>query len=451
MRILIIGDGKVGYALAEQLSMEDHDVTIVDNNAEALRKAVEKLDVLCIQGSGSSKTTLLEADIEKKDLIIVVTSSDELNMVCSLLAHKLSKARIITRIRNPEYAESEDFIKDVLGIDLCINPELSAANEISRLLRYPHAFSIESFAGGKLEIIEIAIHAGSLVLDKPLSELIPKLPAHILIGAIKRDDEILIPNGSTVLQAEDHIFIVGVPQQIYNLAKYLGQFQQKTKNVMIIGGSRIAYYLASNIQRLGIRTRIIESDQKRCDELFQLLPDSIIINGDGTDHELLDQERLSEMDAFVALTDRDEENIIAGMYAKDCNVNRVVVKVTRQYYSRIASDLSIISPKELTANRIVLYVRSIVNSQGSFVERLHRIAQGKAEAMEFSVGPNSRLTNIPLKKLKLKNGIIVVAIMHKGHITIPFGEDMIREGDNVIIITNGNERFLDLNDILLEG
>ncbi|MDR2940279.1 MAG: Trk system potassium transporter TrkA [Clostridiales bacterium] len=451
MKILIIGDGKVGYAIAEQLSVEEHDVTIVDNNAHALSKAVAKLDVLCINGSGSSIATLKEADIEKQDLVILVTSSDEINMVCALLAHKLSNAHIIARIRNPEYAESESFIKDVLGIDICINPELSAANEISRLLRFPQAHSMESFFLGKVEIIEFLLTADAPILNAPLSQVAPKIPAHILISSVQRNDEIFIADGATELLAGDHIFVVGVPQEQLAFSRYLKQSKQKVRNVMIVGGSRIAYYLASQIQRMGMHVRIIEIDGQRCEKLYELLPNVLIINADGTEHDVLQHEGIEDMDAFVALTDRDEENIIAGMYALDVKVPKVIVKITRMYYTRLAQGMSTISPKNLTADRIVRFVRSIVNSEGNFVERLYHIAHGEAEAMEFTVGPGSRVVQVPLKNLRLKKGVLVAAIMHKSRVIIPRGGDMIREGDHVIIVTNGEYNFLDVNDILIGG
>lgn len=451
MRILIIGDGKVGHALAEQLSLEDHDITIVDNNAEALRRAVEKLDVLCVQGSGSSIKTLKEAGIGRMELVVAVTSSDELNMVCSLMAHSLCDARIIARIRNPEYADSEEFIKGVLGVDMAINPELAAANEISRLLRFPHAHSMESFVKGRVELIEMMLTSDMPVLGKRLAEITPTLSARVLISVVKRDDEVFIANGETVLEPGDHVYVIGEPQQTLAFARYLGLGRMKTRNVMIVGGSRVGFYLASQIMRMGMRTRIIELDEKRCEQLTQSLPEALVIRGDGTDHDLLEQERLEDMDAFVALTDRDEENIIAGLHALDVGVPKVVAKVTRRYYARIAQGISTISPKDLTANRIVRYVRSIVNSKGSFVERLYRVAEGRAEIMEFTATRSSRLLETPLRALRLKKGILIATIVHKGHITIPYGNDMIHEGDSVIICTNGQDVFLDLNDILIGG
>jgi trk system potassium uptake protein TrkA len=448
MKILIIGDGKVGYTLAEQLSMENHDVTIVDNNEKALSKAVENLDVLCIQGSGSSRTTLQEANVGDKDLVIAVTSSDEINMVCCLLSRKLSDARIIARIRNPEYMESEDFIEEAIGIDMQINPELTAAEEISRLLRFPHAISRESLADGRIEFIEFALNADSPILGVQLLDVMPKLRLRTLICLVSRGGEIFTANGATVLEDDDHIFIAGTPEDNMAFARYLGYKYKKIRTVMIVGGSRIAHYLAERLEYLGMNTKIIELDMNRCEKLHQFLPDSVIINGDGTDHELLKQEQIELMDAFVALTDRDEENILAGLYAQDCEVPKVIVKVTRPYYNRIVGDLSTINPKDLTASLIVRYVRSMVNSEGSFLESLYRVAHGGAEAMQFTAGASARMLQKPLSQLKLRKGLLVAAIIHKGHVTIPGGNDVIHEGDKVVIVTSENRMFIDINDIM---
>lgn len=450
MKILIVGDGKVGYALAEQLSTENHDVTVVDNSAKALTKALQSLDVLCVRGSASSKQTLLEAGVDKADLVIAVTSSDEINMVCALLAHKLGNARIIARIRNPEYTDSEDFIKDALGIDLCINPELAAAGEIARLLRFPSAHSIEIFARGRVEMVEFPLTAQSPVVGKELSELLPKLPIPVLISLVQRGEETFTPHGGTVLRAGDHIYVIGTPPQNTQFARYLGFIQKKIKNVMIVGGSRIAVYLAQGLLRYGMRPHIIERDEARSRELCELLPKALIVCGDGTDYELLEQESLREMDAFIALTDRDEENIIAGLHAKEC-VDKVVVKITRDYFARLAEGLSTINPKRLTAERIVRYVRAVVNSEGSFVEQLYRVAGGRAEALQFTAGREAQVVGIPLRDLALRPGILIGALIHDGVVVIPHGEDRIEQGDTVIILTTGDRVFLDINDILQEG
>ena len=450
MKILIIGDGKVGYAIAEQLSLENHDITIVDNNEKALNKAVDKLDVLCVQGSASSKSTLLEAEVDKMDVVIVVTSSDELNMVSAMLANKLSDARIIARIRDPEYIESEDFIKETIGIDMLINPELTAAGEISRLLRFPYAISRESLASGRVELIEFPIPENSPVINSEISVLLSKLKNHSLICLATRGGKIFTPDGSTRLMQGDHIFVIGMPYQNVAFTNYLGFTSKKIRTVMIVGGSRIAYYLASQLEEIGMTARIIENDQARCNELLKHLPNSVIISGDGTDHDLLEQEQITLMDAFVALTNHEENNILTGLFAKDCEVPKVVIKVTRPYYSRITEGMSTINPKDLTAGRIVRYVRSIANSEGSFVERLYRIAGGQAEALQFTVKNSSSLViGKPLKTLKLKKGLIIAAIIHKDRTFIPHGDSVIHQDDTVIIVTSERHTILDINDILM--
>ncbi len=450
MRIIIVGDGKVGHALAEQLSNEGHDVVVVDSNAEALRKAIEKLDVLCIQGSGASADTLREAGVKEADIFIAVTSSDEMNMICCLMAHKMGAKKIIARIRNPEYANTESMLRDDLGIDLTINPELFAAGEISRLLRFPHAHSIETFARGRVEMIEFLVGADAPNIGKPLRLLRPTMPCHVLFAVVVRGDEVLIPDGDFAAQEGDHLHIVGEPTQTLLFAKYMGHVPHKVRTVMIVGGSRIAFYLARQLHKLGMRARILELEEKRARQLSALLPEAVVILGDGTDQDILDQENLRDMDAFVALTDRDEENILAALHAKDAGVGKAVAKVTRTHYARLAEGVSVISPKDLTADRIVRYVRAMVNSEGSFVERLYRIVGGQAEAVEFCAHSGSRILGVPLKDMRLKSGVLVAAIVHKNQIVIPFGNDVVREGDTVIIVTKGLQ-LTDLNDILIGG
>ncbi len=447
MKIVIAGDGKVGYALAEQLSAEGHDITIVDSNAKALRRAVEKLDVLCVQGNGANEDILREAEVDKSDLFIAVTSSDEMNMICCLRAHKMGAQRIVARIRNPEYARSESFIRGDLGIHLTINPEFFAASEISRLLRYPYARNVETFALGRVEMVELDVKPASPIDGKSLKELTPKIPARVLFCAVTRGDGVTIPGGDFVLRAGDRVHVAGEPAQVVAFTRYMGFINKKVRSLMIVGGSRIAYYLADQIHPLGIRTTIVENDSARCEELAPLLPDAVIVNGDGTDADILEQERLEEMDAFVALTDRDEQNILLALHAKELGVPRAVAKITRVNYERISGSVTLISPKDLTANRIVRYVRALQNGEGSFVEKLYRVAEGRAEVVEFTAQNSARLLDIPLKHMKLKKGVLIAAIVRRGHITIPFGEDVVREGDTVIIVTKGYA-LSDLNQIL---
>ena len=447
MRIVIVGDGKVGFALAEQLSLEDNDITIVDSNADALRRAVEKLDVLCIHGNGASETTMREAGVHEADLFIAATSSDELNMISCLRANKMGAVHIVARIRNPEYAASEQFIHDDLGIDLTINPELYAASEISRLLRYPYAHSMETFAQNRVEMIEFIVGEDAPLIGKSLRQLTPAIPARVLFCAVRRGDDVTIPDGNFIIEKGDHVHVAGEPAQVLLFARYMGYVKRRVRSAMIVGGSRIAYYLANQVNELGIRTTIIEQDAARCNELAELLPGSVIVLGDGTDQDVLEQERIDEMDAFVALTDRDEENIFTALQARDRNIPRAIAKITRINYMRVASELTLISPKDLTASRIVRYVRALRNSEGSFVEKLYRIVGGHVEVMEFVAQNTARLLGIQLKNMRLQRGVLIAAIVRGDRITIPFGDDMVRQGDTVIIVSKGRT-ITDLNDIL---
>jgi len=454
MKIIIIGDGKLGFALAETLSRENHDITIVDNNAEALRRALKKLDVLCKEGSGSSMDTLLDAGAQNADLFIAVTSQDEVNMICCLMAHKLGAKYIIARIRNAEYhltSSAMDSLSQNLGIDLVINPEMSTAHDISRLLRFPEAGSISQFCRGRVELVELSLKPDMRILNTPLQKLTPKLPVKVLFCAIIRNDEIIIPDGNTSLHEGDTVYVAGEPRLLTQFVRYIGMSEHKVKNVMIVGGSRIAYYLARELAESNIAVTLVEENPERCAKLDAMLQDAVLVNGDGTDMDLLLEERLPEMDAFVALTNRDEYNLVTAMRVKQTGLYKVVAKVTRGDYSDVRKVMkldSIVSPKEIAANRIIQYVRAMENSRGSFVERLHRLLEGRVEAMEFIATYNSRLINIPLRELSLRKGVLILAIVHKEKTIIPDGNSYIREGNRVIVMTTGGQLFSDLDDIL---
>lgn len=454
MRVLIIGDGKVGYTLAEQLCKEDHDVTVVDNNTDALNKALETLDVLCVKGSASSYQTLVEAGAKDADIVIAVTSSDELNMICALFAHHLGSRHIIARIRNPEYSITNEILAQTLGIDLVINPELACAQEISRLLRFPSATSIEVFARGRVELVKFDLTTQSPLIGKSVMQIAQDIKLPFLFCAIERNAEVLIPEGMLVLAPEDRVYVIGEPQTMTQLSKQFGYAHLKIKNVMIAGGSRIAYYLA----RLLLRTlghndniKIIENNLERCKQLIEMLPGTLVIHGDGTDQELLDSENLDDMDAFVTLMDLDEKNIICALHAIQMGVKKVVCKISRSNYAHLFSSLKVgsaVNPKELAANQIVRYVRASANRRGSFVERLYKIANGQAEVVEFSAAPSSRLLGTKLKDLYLnKKGIVIACILRKNKVIIPRGEDMILPDDGVIVIYK-DKVFTDLDEIL---
>ncbi|MDR1158928.1 MAG: Trk system potassium transporter TrkA [Oscillospiraceae bacterium] len=451
MKIIIIGDGKVGYNLAENLSREsDNDVTIIDKNAEALRKTIENLDVRCIKGSGVSTKILLEAGVREADLLIAATSSDEMNMVCCLTAKKLGAEHTIARIRDPEYANELSQLKTDLGLDLVINPERAVASEIVKLLEFPSASSVEMFAKSRVEMIEIKVPADMPIVGMPLKDISKKVSSSVLIGAVARGGDVIIPDGETVIQAGDLIYIIGRPSRIFRFCTQIGLHTQRVKNVMIVGGGRIAYYLTQYLDESEIRVKIIESRADRCVELSELLPRTLIIHGDGSDDKVLHSENLSHMDAFVSVTGMDEENLMTALLAKWCGVPKVVAKINRTGYTQVIHDMGIdnlVQPKLITANYILRYVRSLQNEMGNPVNTLYQILGEQAEAIEFIISRPSKLLDTPLRKLPLVRGVLVAVIVRGSDIIIPHGNDCLRLGDHVVLITRGRP-LSDLDDIL---
>lgn len=452
MYIIIVGDGKVGYTLAKHLSQEGNDVTVIDKNSEALKRTTENLDVMCIKGNGTSLGVLEQAEVSNADVVIAVTNSDERNSLCCLAAKKLGAKYTIARIRDPEYAEELSILKKELEIDMVINPEKEAATEIAQLIKFPSVSSIESFACGKVDLVSFRLVENDNIINKPISSINFK-KCSVLFCAVERNDEVLIPTGDFILQKNDKVYVMGDHENITLFLQYLGKYQERVKNIMVVGGGRICYYLAKLIDKLGSRIKIIEKNYDKCQELNELLPKAIIINGDGTEEELLESENLNETDAFIALTDRDEENIITSLFALNSNVNNVITKITRVNYNNIVKKVgveSVISPKMITANKIIRFVRGLKNKRGNFIENLYKIVGERAEAVEFCANETTKFIDIPLKDIKIKRGVLIAAIVRDHNIIIPGGNDSIKKGDSVIIVTE-IENLTDINDILLEG
>lgn len=454
MKIIIIGDGKVGYSLAENLSKEDHNVTIIDKNTEALKRADEHLDVMCIKGNGVSTKVLLDAGVRSADLLIAATTSDEINMVCCLTGKKLGAARTIARIRDPEYANELTMLKAELGLDMVINPEQAAADEIARLLRFPSAINnIESFAKGRVELVEVKVASTSPIVGMTIKQISGKIPSSVLIGVVVRGDEVIIPYGDLKINENDFIYIIGKPSNVYNTCKILGTCTQKIRYVMIIGGGRISYYLTNLLYDMGIKVKIIENDRDRCNQLSEMLPHTLIIHGDGTDEELLQSENVHDMDAFITMTGSDEQNLMSALLARQNGVQKVIPKVSRVNYANIVKSLgidSVVSPKVITTNHILKYVRGLKNVRGNTIESLYRIIDGKAEVIEFVVNETTNFLNVPIKNLKLNKDALVAAIVRNGDIIIPHGNDIIKKGDRIIIIAR-NKSISDINEIIDTG
>ena len=452
MRITVVGDGKVGHTVAENLSLEGHDVVIVDRNEDVLQRSEDTLDVLCVQGNGANAQTLLAAGAERCDMIIAATTNDETNMLCCLVGKRLGTKYAIARIRDPEYHESLFLLQKELGIDMVINPERATALEISRLLRFPFADGIESFAKGNVEMVAFHVHTNDVIVGHPLKFLKQKLHGipQVLYCAILRSDQIIIPNGDTVIEADDRVHVASDIATITAYFRFLGRAALRIKGVMLLGGGRISYYLAKLIIPMGIRVSIIEIDEQKATLLAESLPDANVILGDGSDQELLEQEGLPEMDAFIALSNRDEENLITGLYALHLQVPKVIVKNNRVAYANIFGAMgldSIISPKSITCDVILRYIRAQAGSEGTPVEKLYRLMDGRAEALEFVAHAGNSYIGVPLHSLTMRTGTLVAVIVRNGKVIVPFGNDHIEPGDSVVIISS-ESGIVDLNEVI---
>lgn len=457
MKIVIVGNGKVGFTLAEHLSKEDHDVTIVDTDFESLKRASETLDVMCVRGNGACAPILEEAGVENADVFIAATSMDEVNMVSCLTAKYMGAKFTIARVRSTDYTQSPSSLKSLkkeLGIDMTINPEYATAVEISRLLRFPSAANIETFQRGRVELVGFRIQEEDFLAGKTLISLSHKLKdLPILFCAVERADQVFIPHGNFEMQADDLVYVIGEPYGISKFFKTLGRYIPKIRNTFIVGGGKIAHYLATTLDKVGHRITIVERQEERCRQLAEALPKALIICGDGTDQEVLESENMPNSDAFVALTDQDEYNVILSLYAMQQGIPKVISKTNHQNYVGIARSIgldSFISPKHITANHILQVVRGMQNSKGSVMTSLYKIAGERAEAMEFVVNETTRNLGVPLKELKLKEGILIAVIIHNGKIIIPEGSSRIEQGDTVIIVSH-DSGILDVNDIYADG
>lgn len=454
MNIIIAGAGKVGTTLADALVREGHSVTVIDTSEETLGRVSNQLDVMALKGNCASRGVLLEAGAQDADMLIAATSSDEINLLCCHCAYRMGTASTVARVRGEGYAADLETLRHDLGIDMLVNPELATALEISHLLRFPNAANVDTFAGGRVEIVSFHIQEDDFLTGRSLAALsssIRDLP--VLFCAVERGDEVFIPNGTFVLAKGDKVYLAGTLQGVHQFFKLLGRHSHKVRSAFIIGGGRIGFYLLNALERLGVSCKVVEKSEKRCRDLAERFPHSLIIHGDGTDPELLTEERMAASDAFIALTDRDEDNLIISLYAHQAGVGKVVAKSSRQNYTAIARSAgveSVVSPKITTANQILRLVRGIQNSKGTVMTALYRIAGGQAEAMEFLVSKSTRNLNIPLKDLRLRKGVLIAVIVRGQKAIIPEGSTCLQEGDSVIVVAR-NSGILDLNDIYADA
>lgn len=448
MNIIIMGLGSVGRALSEELAREGHNVVVVDNLSERVETAVNEFDVKGVIGNGASSDVLIEAGITSADLLIAATSNDELNILCCIIGKKLGVDKTIARVSNTEYSS---LFSDggELGLSLMVNPQYEAAMEISRMLRFPSAIKVDQFSEGKVELVEFRVPSDSPLAGIPLKKLGEHFNMKVLICAAQRNNQAIIPSGEFVIQAEDRLFLTATTKNISLFFKQLG-WNKQSKNVLIVGGSKTAFYLCQNLAKIGIAAKIIEKNESKAQALSQDLTKTEIIHGDGTDQKLLYDEGITSADAFVALGDIDEQNIIISMVAASINVPKVITKIDQlSYYDMLQKRgiYSAISSKTSTVTQIVRFIRSIANKDGSVVKRLFRIIDDNAEILEFEAESNFKKFDIPLQSLNLKRNLLIAGIIRNEILITPSGQDVIKEGDSVIVVTL-EEGLDDLNDIL---
>lgn len=451
MKIVVIGDGKVGRTIIEHMSREGHEIVVIDKNPKVIDQIVDLFDVMGMCGTGTSYDTLKEAGVKKADVVIATTPSDEINLLSCVVAKSLGAKSTIARVRSHEYSKQVELMSQELEISMIVNPESEAATEILNIINFPEANKVETFRKGKLEIVELYIPENSPLVGLSLASLHAKFPVELLIGIVQRNGEVTIPNGSFVINAKDKIHVVASRANLKSFLSKLGLEEMKLKEIMIIGGGKISYYLAQHLLKAKYKVKIIENNYERCLELSDLLPQATIIHGDGTDQLLLMDEGIKGIDAVVSLTGIDEENIIISMYAQKQEVKKVVAKINKTALSNILESVgvaSVISPKDITADRILGYIRSTNNSRNSNIERLYKLADNQVEAVEFVAKAKSKVIDKPIKNLSLRPNTLIAAIIRDNEVFIPNGNSVIAEGDSVIIISK--DRILyELNDILV--
>ena len=452
MNIIIVGCGKVGQTLAERLSREEgHNITVVDTKSSIIRELTGALDVIGVEGSGASLETLLEAGGKDADILIAVTNSDEVNLLTCFIANKSGDCGTIARVRKPEYGRELILFKEDLGLAMIINPEQAAAAEIARVLRFPSAIQIDTFAKGRVEILKFRVSDDSILSGLSLAELRPKLGCNVLVCGVERGDEVFIPGGDFVIRSGDRLSFVSEIKSGTAFFKKIGIKTNKVRNAIIVGGSNTAFYLAKLLIQSGISVKIIEKDTARCEFLCQKLPKAVIVNGDGSDSSVLLEEGIESTESFVALTNIDEENILISLYARSRTKGKIITKINRIAFDDVINGLDLdttICPKNITAENIVKFVRAKNNSIGSNIETMHMILGDKAEALEFRIREKTPLVGVPLEKLRLKDNTLIACINRGGTIINPCGKDTMEVGDTVIVVT-AKIGFKDIRDILL--
>ncbi len=449
MNIVIIGLGTIGRTILRSLSRENHTITIIDEDPQKVEHVIEKYDVFGVVGNGACMDIQNEANVKNADAVIAMTNSDELNILACLVAKKVGAKNTVARVRNPDYSNQIIEMKDELGISMIVNPEKETADEIFNLINLPSVAQIEHFAKGKVLLVEIVVEKGCTLIGETLISLGKKLSSKVLICAIERDGEVIIPGGNFVINENDRIHFTSDANVLGAFLKEVNLVKSRLKNVMIAGSGKIGYYLAQNLSANKYKTKLIESDKEQANELAELLPKVTVIHGKGTRHETLLEEGIEAMDAFVALTDVDEENMIVSMFANKMNVKKTITQIKADDLYDMLGELGIennISPKNIVANRIISYIRALANKRGSNILTLYRLVNDQVEAMEFFAKKRENIYDKPLKELKIKSNCLIACIIRNDTVIIPDGNTCIMLGDNVIVVTT-HKNFDDLTDI----
>ena len=451
LNIIIVGCGTVGATLVERLSKEGHDITIIDKDRNRVNEIANYYDVMGIIGNGARYGILMDAGIQQADVFIAVAEDDELNLLCCSVASKVSHAATFARVHTPDYSSEAKYFREKLGLTMIINPELSTAMEIARLLYQPNALEVNPFAHGRAEMVKFEVYEDNPLVGKTIAEIGAALPHDLLITVIERDDEVIIPKGNDHIESGDQVSFVSSKEHVRSFFDFIGFDSRQVSDCMIIGGGTSGYYLANQLINMGIEVRIIEQNRERCEELSILLPKAIVIHGDGTSEELLHEENIRHIESFIPLTGIDEENILLALHAMNVNDDvKVVTKINRVNYRDVIRGMdlgSVIYPRYIIAEAIISYVRGMMNSKGSNVETLYHMFNDRVEAVEFNITEESPITGLHLKDLKIRKNVLIATINRKGKILIPSGRDRIHVGDSVMIVTT-NLGYDNINQIL---
>ena len=450
MNVIIVGCGQVGQTLAEQLISTGNNITVIDTVYDNVKALTDKIDALGIVGNGASHTTLTEANVQEADLLIAVTNSDELNILCCIVARKSSDCKVIARVRSHEYSAEVDFLKNEIGLAMVINPEYEAAEEIARILRFPSALGIESFGKGLVELVKFRLPENSPIIGMSVKDVMIKYKSDVLFATIERDERAYIAKGDFVFEARDIVSIIASLEGAQDLFKNMGYKTNSVKSAMVVGSGEITHYLCSLLKKAKVNVKVIENDKTKCDELCEAFPYVNVIHGDALNQELMAEEGIGRVGAFLALADSDEENILLSLYAQSKAKGKIISMIKRVDYGDVIKKLdldTVICPENIVSDMILRYIRSLKGTSGSNMEALYNICRGQAEASEFIIRHQSKIVGTPLSKLKFRKNVLVAAIVRNGEVIIPRGYDMIQAGDAVIVVSKITGLH-DITDIL---